>query len=150
MDDNQQTSLPDVYAVGEATGIGGVDKALAEGEVAGLAAVDTGVSPTLQVQNHKEKKFARALASLFALREEVKKLAMPDTPVCRCEDVPLKALHGYRDFKSAKLYTRCGMGPCQGRVCGGAVRELFGWENNKVRPPLVPVSIGDWPAEEES
>ncbi|UUZ53327.1 hypothetical protein LP419_31320 [Massilia sp. H-1] len=38
VDDNQATSVAGVWAAGESTGIGGVDKALAEGRIAGLAA----------------------------------------------------------------------------------------------------------------
>ena len=41
----------------------------------------------------------------------------------------------------AKLQTRCGMGPCQSRVCGPAVEFLLGWKPDSVRPPLFPVSV---------
>jgi hypothetical protein len=39
------------------------------------------------------------------------------------------------------LHTRCGMGPCQGRICGTATRVLFGWESGTVRLPVFPASI---------
>ena len=39
----QRTSVPGLFAAGEATGIGGVDQALAEGGIAGLAAADPAV-----------------------------------------------------------------------------------------------------------
>ena len=38
VDEFQQTSVPNVYAAGEATGIGGLELSLVEGEIAGLAA----------------------------------------------------------------------------------------------------------------
>src|SRR5262249_3498186 len=38
VDENQQTSVPDVYAAGEITGIGGLDLSEAEGRIAGYAA----------------------------------------------------------------------------------------------------------------
>ena len=38
VDDGQRTSVPSVFAAGEITGIGGVDLALAEGEIAGWVA----------------------------------------------------------------------------------------------------------------
>jgi hypothetical protein len=34
------------------------------------------------------------------------------------------------------------MGPCQGRVCGPALEHRFGWEPDRVRPPLAAVSVG--------
>jgi hypothetical protein len=33
------------------------------------------------------------------------------------------------------------MGPCQGRICGGAVEKMFGWEAASIRPPVFPVPI---------
>jgi hypothetical protein len=41
----------------------------------------------------------------------------------------------------AKLQTRCGMGACQGRICGSAVEFLFGWNDRSVRPPIFPVRM---------
>jgi hypothetical protein len=43
-------------------------------------------------------------------------------------------------WRTAKLHTRCGMGPCQGRICGAASEFLFGWSTASSRPPLFPVS----------
>nr|BFE80272.1 hypothetical protein GCM10020093_028730 [Planobispora longispora] len=54
-----------------------------------------------------------------------------DTPVCRCEEVPLAAVRealelGATDARSVKLLSRAGMGWCQGRMCGYAVSCLAG------------------------
>jgi hypothetical protein len=78
----------------------------------------------------------------FALREEVRNLASPETLICRCEDVTRRDLEKYGGWRAAKLHTRCGMGPCQGRICGGAVEKLFGWDAASNRPPVFPVPIG--------
>ena len=43
--------------------------------------------------------------------------------------------------RQAKLYTRAGMGPCQGRVCGPALEVLFDWLRDAVRAPIAPVSV---------
>jgi hypothetical protein len=48
----------------------------------------------------------------------------------------------HTSWRSAKLHTRCGMGPCQGRVCGGAAAFLFGWTQDSVRSPLSPCPLG--------
>jgi hypothetical protein len=89
----------------------------------------------------RARAFGRAMARAFALRDDLRALAAPGTVVCRCEDVTLAALAGQPGWRAAKLRTRCGMGPCQGRVCGAATEFLFGWGADSVRPPTVPVRL---------
>ena len=141
VDSAQQTSLPEVYCAGELTGVGGLDKALVEGETAGLAAAGRS-SAGLAGKRDRLMRFARNLDAAFALRDELRGLAEAETLICRCEDVPRAALVEFGSWREAKLHTRCGMGPCQGRVCGPAANFLFGWENESVRPPLTPARIG--------
>ena len=146
VDENQQTSVPHVYCAGEPTGIAGVDAARLQGEVAGLAAAgDAQNAARIHRRRNAEAAFGKAMNRAFALRPEVLSLAQPDTIVCRCEDVRYRDLEAQRSEHSvwtdAKLQTRCGMGPCQGRVCGPAIEQLFGWRNNSVRPPLYPIPV---------
>lgn len=138
----QQTSLSDVYCAGESTGIGGLELSIVEGEIAGLAAAgNTDEARKLFPVRTKQQKFAELLNRTFALREELKHLVQPDTIVCRCEDVTFERLRAHTSWRAAKLQTRCGMGPCQGRVCGGAVEFLLGWRAESVRPPALPVRV---------
>jgi NADPH-dependent 2,4-dienoyl-CoA reductase/sulfur reductase-like enzyme len=138
----QQTTIPQVYGAGEVTGIGGLELSLIEGEIAGLAAAGKHeAARTLFPVRQQQRGFAELLNRTFALRAELKQLATPDTIVCRCEDVTFDRLHKHSSWRSAKLQTRCGMGPCQGRVCGGAVEFLFDWRAESVRPPVVPVRV---------
>lgn len=142
VDEWQQTSIPGVYSAGEGTGIGGVDKALTEGRIAGLAAAGR---PDL-AQHHTSARsrwqaFAQRLARAFVLRPEIRALADDSTIVCRCEDVCHGELRQHDSWRSAKLHTRCGMGPCQGRVCGGATAVLYGWRPDSVRAPLTPARV---------
>jgi hypothetical protein len=44
-------------------------------------------------------------------------------------------------WRDAKLQTRCGMGACQGRVCGAAAKVIFGWGMESVRPPILPARV---------
>jgi D-hydroxyproline dehydrogenase subunit alpha len=81
------------------------------------------------------------LNETFALREELRDLVKDETIVCRCEDVTFERLKAHASWRSAKLQTRCGMGPCQGRVCGAAVEFLFDWRVESVRPPILPVRV---------
>ena len=165
----QQTSLQGVYCAGEPIGIGGVELALLTGQIAGLAAVSAvsaggaagaaaaaaaggsgaaGVTLlereliSLQRRRDRGRRYAAALDRAFQPRPELDQLPAAETLVCRCEDVPLAKLDPAWSPRQAKLYTRAGMGPCQGRVCGPALELLRGWdESDTVRAPLEPVAL---------
>lgn len=145
VDERQQTSVPGVSAVGEATGVGGVDKAIAEGRVAARAVagtrLDSQPGAKILAARDRELAFADALATSFALRPELRQLPTDDTLVCRCEDVPWRQLSTAASARDAKLTTRCGMGPCQARVCGPALAFLKGWPPESPRPPLFPTDL---------
>jgi NADPH-dependent 2,4-dienoyl-CoA reductase/sulfur reductase-like enzyme len=135
-----ETTRPHTFAVGELTGIGGVDKAVLEGRMAALAA--SGNDPAPLMRRHAQAlSFAHRLKKAFSLRPELFTLAQPDTIVCRCEDVPLSVAAQCLSSRDAKLQTRCGMGPCQGRVCGPVLERLIRAESPVVRPPLFPTNI---------
>ena len=134
--------MPDIYCAGEPTGIAGVESALVEGEIAGLAA--TGQSEQARKlfrRRDNALRFGDALNNAFSLCGELRSLSDPETIVCRCEDVAYSRLSKFNNFREAKLQTRCGMGPCQGRICGTATQFLFGWEPPSVRPPTFPVKM---------
>ena len=136
--DTQQTSEKDIYAVGELTGIGGLDKAILEGANAAnyISAREEDVQSKRSIEGFVDK-----LAETFELRDEVKNLAESKTIFCRCEDVAFEEVCDEADQRSAKLYSRCGMGSCQGRICSTMGQELFGWELNKIQSPAVSVAV---------
>lgn len=72
------------------------------------------------------------------LNPALKALSMPDTLLCRCEDVPLGQAREFSGWSAAKLGSRCGMGACQGKICATAARHLFGWPLEAPRIPLTP------------
>jgi D-hydroxyproline dehydrogenase subunit alpha len=138
----QQTSVANVFAAGEPTGIAGLESALLTGTIAGLAAAGKlEEAKALLPRRQKLERFAAQLKSAFALRPELLSLVQPDTIVCRCEDVTFETLKAYASWPDAKRQTRCGMGACQGRLCGPATEVLFGWRPSSVRPPLFPVPL---------
>lgn len=142
VDDFQTTTVPSVFCAGEPTGIGGVELALVEGQIAGLAAAGHATEAReLFGERGKLRRFARSLDRAFQLRSELKSLPSPSTMVCRCEDVPYSRLRPHASWRAAKLHTRCGMGPCQGRVCGPATEFLFNWNPGSVRPPIFPARV---------
>jgi NADPH-dependent 2,4-dienoyl-CoA reductase/sulfur reductase-like enzyme len=138
----QQTSIPGVLCAGEPTGIGGVDVAILEGQIAGLAAAGrANGAGGLVRKRSRAQGFVRALAKAVELDPRLRALPTAETFVCRCEDVPFHALGRYNSARDAKLHTRCGMGPCQGRICGAATEFLFGWDHDSVRPPVLTASF---------
>ncbi|MBV8202836.1 MAG: FAD-dependent oxidoreductase [Acidobacteria bacterium] len=166
VDGAQQTSIPGVYCAGELAGIGGLEQALLTGQIAGLAAAG-GIGPAvdarpgspvraaaapaalrarelaaLRRRRDRGRSYAAALDRVFQPRPQLRRLALPETIVCRCEDVPIGRLDAAWSPRQAKLYTRTGMGPCQGRVCGPALELLFGWDElDPVKAPLEPASL---------
>lgn len=135
-----QSTRPGVFVAGEITGIGGSAVALPQGAIAGLSAAyqlgrlseteaTAKIAPHRKELNHQQE-FADVLNRLFALRPGRLSWLTPDTIVCRCEEVTSQqiktAVGQYQatDVKTVKLTTRCGMGLCQGRVCGHVVTAL--------------------------
>jgi D-hydroxyproline dehydrogenase subunit alpha len=141
VDARQETSVPGIFCAGEPTGVAGVDAALMEGMIAGRAAAGLSPDPAWVAARERQHAFARRMDTAFALRPELRSLPDASTVVCRCEDVAYGALDSTWTPRQAKLYTRVGMGPCQGRVCGPALQCLFGWPLDTPRPPLFPTPV---------
>lgn len=142
VNEQQQTSQPGIYCAGETTGLGGVDAALVEGQIAAYVAVgEAAKAARLFGARNKQRAFAVRLRQTFALRDELRSLPDANTIVCRCEDVRFGQLQACASQRDAKLHTRAGMGPCQGRICGAALRYQFGWNADTIRTPVSPASV---------
>jgi len=142
VDEFQETSISGVYCAGESTGIGGLELSLVEGQIAGHAAAGNRERcRQLFSSRQKYRRFAGILNRTFELRNELKGLSAPQTIVCRCEDVTFASLGACNSWREAKMQTRCGMGPCQGRVCGAALEFLMSWKPDSIRPPIIPVRL---------
>jgi NADPH-dependent 2,4-dienoyl-CoA reductase/sulfur reductase-like enzyme len=138
VDERQATTVQGVFCAGEPTGVGGMERSLVEGEIAGRVAMDASISSPLRSRRAALDRYSRALANTFEVRDELRALPTADTIVCRCEDVPLGALDRSWTTRQAKLYTRAGMGACQGRICGAALECVMRWAPDSVRPPIQP------------
>jgi thioredoxin reductase len=142
VDKFQKTSNNSIFCAGEPTGIGGVELSVIEGQISGLTAIgETKKAQSLFSKRQELQQFADLLNVTFSLRQEIKNLPDAETIVCRCEDVTLQRLQKYNSWRTAKLQTRCGMGACQGKICGSAVEFLFDWKIESVRPPIFPVCL---------
>jgi thioredoxin reductase/bacterioferritin-associated ferredoxin len=135
-----RTSRPRLYVAGDGAGIAGAAAASHHGTLAGLAcAIDLGATDADQLRSHvpaarqahaKAARFGRSMAQLMALRPGHIDSIEPQTIVCRCEDVTRAEIDaacdaGARDVNQLKAWTRCGMGPCQGRTCEDVAAELL-------------------------
>jgi NADPH-dependent 2,4-dienoyl-CoA reductase/sulfur reductase-like enzyme len=145
VDGAQRTSVDGVFAAGECAGIGGMELAQVEGRIAGLGAGGAGESmlaETLRRERERWRRFARRVDAAFALRDFAREAPADDTLLCRCEDASIGEVRRHANWRDAKLHTRCGMGACQGRICGGAAQTCFGWDVAQTRPPISPAQIG--------
>ncbi|MCX4672319.1 NAD(P)/FAD-dependent oxidoreductase [Streptomyces sp. NBC_01381] len=149
LDDLQGTSVRGLWAAGEAGGVGGVQLAYTEGELAGVAIaaqvlgspVHGGRVRELKRRRGRMRAFADAMATVHAPGPGWPRWLRDDTDVCRCEEVTAGRIHeavedlGARDARTVKLLTRAGMGWCQGRMCGAAVACLAS-RGGTAEPPL--------------
>jgi D-hydroxyproline dehydrogenase subunit alpha len=130
---------------GEAAGVGGAELATVEGEIAGRAAAGAPVG--VSDRRARLADFARILADLFDPYPGLDALATPDTVICRCEDVTAGEIDaavaaGATTPAALKVVTRCGQGPCQGRMCERlAGARLPSRGRFSVRAPVAPVSL---------
>ncbi|MGV0878988.1 NAD(P)/FAD-dependent oxidoreductase [Martelella sp. FLE1502] len=160
-----ETSLAGVFVVGDGATINGAIAAPASVEIAvgrileragmlddaGRATI-TAAHPVMK----RERAFRPFLDTLYPPRIAAAPLS-DATLVCRCEAVSAGTMRqavrdGAAGPAQAKAFTRAGMGPCQGRVCGSIVTGLIAQERHTspadvgayhVRFPLKPVTIGE-------
>jgi NADPH-dependent 2,4-dienoyl-CoA reductase/sulfur reductase-like enzyme len=131
VDDEQRSSVDDVFVAGEACGIGGADLAAVEGEIAGTVAAGATVRGRALVRSRDSlRRFAGAMHAAHPVPAHWVDRVTEETVVCRCEEVTAGRLRaairlGADDARSAKLLARPGMGWCQGRVCGYATSCLM-------------------------
>lgn len=157
LDRRLETSVRGLWAAGEPGGVGGAQLARAEGELAARAiAGRLGGNPgpggrvrRLRSRRTRLRAFAEAMAAAHAPGPGWTEWLTDETEVCRCEEVTAGRIReaveeGARDARTVKLFTRAGMGWCQGRTCGAAVSCLAGGAEPPAerRPFATPVPLG--------
>lgn len=160
-DDDMESSQPGIFAVGEVRGIGGVDVALLEGRIAGTAAARQlgykapEISPAQRETWRRGREVVEALGAMFALRPGLCELVTDEVIVCRCEEVTAGEIRqavreGAGHLNDLKVWTRAGMGRCQGRVCGPIIAQIAAQALGRspemvgvftARPPLKPLPL---------
>jgi len=160
-----ETSVDNVFAAGEVTGIAGARKSMIEGRIAGLAIRERLGYPApgtsrllldLARERRSELRYGAVLNRMCRLPEDWVKSIPEETIICRCEDVRMadirKALaDGFATPGALRRACRCGLGNCQGRICGPIIRDILEAETKSgpgrigtpsVRPPIKAVRLG--------
>jgi NADPH-dependent 2,4-dienoyl-CoA reductase/sulfur reductase-like enzyme len=146
VDQHQGTSVAGVLAAGECCGVKGDAGAILEGTIAGIVAAGGTVPARMLRRRDREREFGLKIARCFAPRRELLTRVTPSTILCRCEDITREQIDPAWSQRQAKLWSRIGMGACQGTVCGTACHALFGWDTNAPRPPLDQPAVASWAA----
>jgi NADPH-dependent 2,4-dienoyl-CoA reductase/sulfur reductase-like enzyme len=163
-----RSSLNGLMVAGDSGGIVG---AVASEHAGGIAALAAGAACGHITAHEQElraaplrKDYSKHLAArpfLDALyKPALRWIAPPDveTIVCRCEEITAGAIrkvaseHDCPGPNQLKAFMRCGMGPCQGRMCGLTVVELLAESRGvspadigyyRIRSPIKPVTVGE-------
>ncbi|HVH81741.1 MAG TPA: NAD(P)/FAD-dependent oxidoreductase, partial [Stellaceae bacterium] len=139
IDDWGATSLSTIAIAGDGGGIAGAEAAALTGRLAALDAASYVDKIDPAARDRRARPIRRALRRELAIRPFLDTLYRPtasvlvpedDVVACRCEEVTVAQIRraarlGAQGPNQAKAFTRCGMGPCQGRICGPIVSAVM-------------------------
>jgi NADPH-dependent 2,4-dienoyl-CoA reductase/sulfur reductase-like enzyme len=166
VDDWGASTVERVAIAGDGAGISGALAAEHRGRLAALGAAlqlgaidrakrDADAAPVRAALARAER--GRAfLDTLYRPRRE-HRVPTAGTVVCRCEEVTAQQVVdavalGCTGPNQLKSFLRCGMGPCQGRLCGLTVTELIASVRGvapeavgyyRLRPPVKPITLAE-------
>ena len=163
VDRNGGTSVPGVLIAGDGAGIAGGQAAAWRGVLSAIAVARAmrpeGKYGAERLARSALAQFTRGRGFLDTLYRPNKAFRKPagDTLVCRCEEVTARQIEetvalGCTGPNQMKSFLRCGMGPCQGRLCGLTVTELIAKARGvepgdigyyRIRPPVKPITVGE-------
>jgi NADPH-dependent 2,4-dienoyl-CoA reductase/sulfur reductase-like enzyme len=165
VDEWGRTNLAGVAIAGDGAGIAGAAAAALSGRLAALDAA-TALGHIDEAERDRRARPIRAgLARERAIRPFLDALYRPADSVlnpadgvivCRCEEVSAGQIRravqlGASGPNQAKAFLRCGMGACQGRVCGPIVSAVIAVARGvpiaevgtyRPRAPYKPITIG--------
>jgi NADPH-dependent 2,4-dienoyl-CoA reductase/sulfur reductase-like enzyme len=161
-----QTSLPCVAVAGDGGGVLGAAAAALSGRLAALDAAALLGRIAIAERDRRARPIRAVLDRERAMRGFLDRLYRPPRSVlapaedevvaCRCEEVTVGQVRraarlGAQGPNQLKAFTRCGMGPCQGRICGPVVAAVLAGEIGKPtaeigtfrpRAPFKPITVG--------
>ena len=160
------TSLAAIAIAGDGGGIAGAEAAASGGRLAALDAAARAGRIDAAERDRRAAPIRAALRRALAIRPFLDALYRPapsvlvppdDTTIaCRCEEVTVGQVRraarlGAQGPNQAKAFTRCGMGPCQGRICAPIVSAVIADALDKPiaeigayrpRAPYKPITLG--------
>ena len=164
VDDFGSTSVDGIAIAGDGAGIAGAWAAASRGRLAGIAAARA-LNPKvrgLPNEANVRRDLAHAVRGrtfLDHLYKPAKAFRIPadETVVCRCEEITAGQIRdtvklGVEGPNQMKAFLRCGMGPCQGRLCGTTVTEVIADARGvpagdvgyyRLRPPVKPITLAE-------
>jgi len=157
------SSVPGIAVAGDGAGIAGGTAAAERGRIAAIAAVralkpgGSVADPQTVRQSLQREEMGRFFLDWLYRPADSFRRPEGDTIVCRCEEVTAQqvrdmAAMGCEGPNQMKAFLRCGMGPCQGRLCGLTVTELIAAERHmtpsdvgyyRLRPPVKPIMLSE-------
>jgi NADPH-dependent 2,4-dienoyl-CoA reductase/sulfur reductase-like enzyme len=162
-----RSSVDGVYLAGDGAAIGGADVAELAGERTALTLladlgrpVDPARVARLDRALARHRRFRLALERAYPFPGHLVDALGDDVVVCRCEGVTVGTLRravverAVDEINRLKALTRCGMGRCQGRVCGRAAAEILAREVGRDvatvgrlrgNPPVKPIPVKEVP-----
>ncbi len=162
LDVDGRSNVERIFVAGDGAGIAGWEAAADRGYLTAAAVIDDlgahrKVGPSPESLKRRLSRRARARIFLDEAFRPADRFRIPtgDTIVCRCESVTAREIEhavdlGAQGPAQLKSYTRCGMGPCQGRMCGLTVTEIMAARRQvppsdigyfRLRPPVKPVTV---------
>lgn len=163
VDANGATSIAGISIAGDGAGIAGAEAAASRGAVAAEHIVRELKPGATQPGDRKAvaalESYSRGRSFLDHFYRPAKSFRVPtgDTIVCRCEEVTAQQIVetvalGCPGPNQMKSFLRCGMGPCQGRLCGLTVTEVIAEARGvapgevgyyRIRPPVKPITVAE-------
>jgi len=166
VDDWGGSGVPGISIAGDGAGIGGARVAQAQGTLTALRVSnllgrldDAQLIKEASATRRASRRWQQGRAFIDALSLPSPRFRAPQnsTIVCRCEEVTAQQVveavrMGCPGPNQMKSFLRCGMGPCQGRLCGLTVTEIIARERNaspqavghyRTRFPIKPLTLGE-------
>lgn len=161
-----RSSVEHVWIAGDGAGIGGAKAAMHAGTLAALDIARELGALDAPSRDARSRPALRAMKRHLAVRPLLDALYTPpaalrrpadDVTVCRCEEISAGEIRriaalGCQGPNQMKAFSRCGMGPCQGRWCGTTVGELIAQVQQRpvgdvgyyrIRAPIKPVTVDE-------
>lgn len=161
-----RSSQETVFVAGDGAGIGGAVTAEHGGRLAALEILHRLGRISMPQRDMAAGPAQQAIAAHLGIRPFLDTLYMPpeevlipsdDVIVCRCEEIRAGSVRaavrdGAQGPNQVKAFLRCGMGPCQGRLCGPTISTVIAQARGEapaetgyynIRPPIKPIVLSE-------